>query len=223
MYLYSRYVLIGSPLNFHTLPFFALSPPFCPALRVYEWVFTHAHSEDLADPVKAVFIRGLHEVLSSDSAKSQGPLMQVCLLCNNLRTLGFRTPQFPSSLPPSFFLLLCAHSLLSPLSLTPLIHSFFSFSSPPSPPSPPLTHSFSSFSSSFSFQHLTTRVTCSVYTLDTTPNVTTSLLLYIGPPFLSPSLPAASSAPPGGSSWYWRWKQCSGAGDSYTLFISPLR
>ena len=42
-------------------------------------MFSHCHSEEVADSIKAVFIGGLHEVLTSDSAKSQGALMQVCV------------------------------------------------------------------------------------------------------------------------------------------------
>ena len=80
MYIYyfdSVLALVGIVIP--PLVFLFLLSPSLTLDRVYEWVFSHCHSEDIADPVKAVFIRGLHEVLSSDSAKSQGPLMQVCV------------------------------------------------------------------------------------------------------------------------------------------------
>ena len=60
-------------------PFF-LSSHYCLFYcRVYEWIFSHCHSEEVVDPIKTVFIGGLHELLSSDSAKSQSQLMQVSL------------------------------------------------------------------------------------------------------------------------------------------------
>jgi len=46
--------------------------------RLFEWVFYHVNSEEILDDAKAVFLRGLHEVLSSDGGKSpHGPILPV--------------------------------------------------------------------------------------------------------------------------------------------------
>ena len=45
-----------------------LSPPRLS--RLFDWVFYHVNSDDVMDESKAVYLRGLHQVLSNDGGKS---------------------------------------------------------------------------------------------------------------------------------------------------------
>lgn len=48
------------------------------AFRLIEWIFYNINSEDTGDEVKAVFLKGLYELLSSEGGKSpHAPMLPV--------------------------------------------------------------------------------------------------------------------------------------------------
>ena len=56
-------------------------PILCDTIyRLLEWIFYNVHSEENTDHTKAVFLRGLYELLTSEGGKSpHGPMLPVSL------------------------------------------------------------------------------------------------------------------------------------------------
>ena len=59
----------------------ALFDPIFWTFRLIEWIFYHVNSEDKStDEVKAVFLKGLYELLSSEGGKSpHAPMLPVSM------------------------------------------------------------------------------------------------------------------------------------------------
>ena len=71
------------------------------AFRLIEWIFYNINSEDTGDEVKAVFLKGLYELLSSEGGKSpHAPMLPVSVPCDVLVGGWGRGVSVVPNLPP---------------------------------------------------------------------------------------------------------------------------
>ncbi len=62
-----------------------------------EWVFQNVHPEDVTDDVRAVYLRGLHEALSSEGGKS--PHSTIMPVSSNCQSSVFERGKVALGLP----------------------------------------------------------------------------------------------------------------------------